>query len=196
MDCIFCKIIKGEIPTMKLYEDEKTLAFLDVNPCSIGHSLIIPKKHYQRFEEMPEEAAKDLFYIVHKLAKIIPEAVEAKDYNVGLNNGKIAGQEVPHVHFHIIPRFEGDKGLPLQGIVRMEIKKEDLPKIAEKIKTHLNCAEPSVKEDIKETKEVSKADEEKESNKTEKSFGREMQEFDMNYQDKAPNYSEVRKEEY
>ncbi len=203
MDCIFCKIVKGEIPTLKVYENSSVLSFLDVNPCSLGHTIIIPKKHYQRIEDIPEEELNELFSVITKLVKIIPGVVGTTDCNIGLNNGKLAGQEVPHVHFHIIPRFEGDKGSSIQGLVRMEVDKQKLPELAEKIKNEIeNNLKGEKTSELKKEAEVEKKEvpennsqEIKEEQPT-KSPEREWQEFDMEQQNTPPDYSEARKEEY
>lgn len=108
MDCIFCKIIKGELRSYKVYEDEKTLAFLDVNPIANGHVLAVPKKHYETMEEIPENDLCDLIKAVKKIGMGIKKALEIEGYNVSLNNGRVAGQIIPHFHFHIIPRQEND----------------------------------------------------------------------------------------
>jgi len=107
-NCIFCKIIKGEIPCYKIYEDENFLSFLDISPVNIGHTLIIPKNHYVDLLELPIEEAQKLIAVIKKIAPAVLTAVEATAFNLNLNNGKIAGQEVNHVHFHLIPRFEND----------------------------------------------------------------------------------------
>ena len=108
-DCIFCKIASGEIPAKKIYEDQKFLAILDVNPRAIGHCLIIPKKHATTLTDLPKEDAGPIFQIVQHLAKTITERLGAKGYNIGSNNGEAAGQAVPHLHLHIIPRYDTDK---------------------------------------------------------------------------------------
>ena len=196
-DCIFCKIVRGEIQTLKVYEDSLNLAFLDINPSSLGHTIIIPKKHYQKLEEMPEEEAKELFSVIFRLTKIILKSVGTTDCNIGINNGKFAGQEVSHLHFHIIPRFEGDKGLPMQGLVRMGVKKEDLPKIAEKIKKEIEDSEVFKESEKSEEQKKEKSEEIKEiKEESTKSSEREWQEFNLEEQDKAPNYSEARREEF
>ena len=119
-NCVFCKIIKGEVPSYKLYEDAKTLAFLDIHPSSIGHTLIIPKRHVQKIEELSENEAKDLFRTLHLLVKPIQTAVKASASTIGINNGPDSGQEIPHLHVHIIPRSKGDGGGIIQGILRIE----------------------------------------------------------------------------
>ncbi len=112
MDCIFCKIINGEIPADKVYENDLVLAFLDINPVNKGHLLIIPKKHFGTLEEVEEKYLCEMIKTAQKIGKILPEAIKADGFNLGLNNGKHAGQVVEHVHLHVMPRFQGD-GLEL-----------------------------------------------------------------------------------
>ena len=116
--CIFCRIARGEVPSHSVYEDESTLAFLDINPSAPGHTLIIPKAHVTRVEDLSEEDAEALFRALHTLVGGVQEAVEAPASSVGINNGPESGQEVPHVHIHIIPRTRGDRGGIMQGLVR------------------------------------------------------------------------------
>ncbi len=108
-DCIFCKIVKGEIPALKIYEDSDFIGFLDVNPRFIGHALIIPKKHIETILDIDNDQMGHMFEIVQKVAKTITEALDAKGFNIGNNNGQIAGQAVPHAHVHIMPRYETDE---------------------------------------------------------------------------------------
>ncbi|KAL1936972.1 hypothetical protein VTO73DRAFT_2824 [Trametes versicolor] len=98
--CIFCKIIKGEIPSFKLIETEKVFSFLDIGPLSKGHALIIPKYHAEKLHEVPDEYFADVL----PAAKKIAIALGAENYNLLQNNGRIAHQEVDHVHFHVIPK--------------------------------------------------------------------------------------------
>ena len=107
-NCIFCKIVKGEIPSYKVYEDESILAFLDIAPINPGHVLVIPKEHYQNIEEITEESLCSAIAVVKKIGLKIKEGIGAAGYNVVVNNDPIAGQLIPHLHFHIIPRKEGD----------------------------------------------------------------------------------------
>jgi histidine triad (HIT) family protein len=104
MDCIFCKIVKGEIPCYKIYEDEYCLAFLDINPLTKGHTLVIPKKHYARIDEMPEEDFLNFCKGLKKVIDLIKENISS-DFNIIVNQGKMAGQEIFHLHVHIIPRY-------------------------------------------------------------------------------------------
>jgi len=107
-DCIFCKIIKGEIPSYKVYEDDDILAFLDLTPVSPGHTLVIPKAHHKDLLELPDDLAGKIITVIKKITPAILQGVGATDFNLGFNNGKIAGQVVEHAHFHIIPRIEND----------------------------------------------------------------------------------------
>ncbi|MBU1131428.1 HIT family protein [Patescibacteria group bacterium] len=124
MDCIFCKIIEGELPSAKVYEDKRILAFLDINPVNKGHVLVIPKEHYNNFLELPPDLLKELIVVVQKLSQPIMEAVGADGFNLVLNNGQAAGQLVHHVHFHIIPRFNNDNLHPWPGKTYQENEKE------------------------------------------------------------------------
>lgn len=105
--CIFCKIIKGEIPSFKLYESEKVFAFLDINPLSRGHSLVIPKVHGEKLHDIPDDSLNEILPVAKKIA----QAVGASDYNILQNNGTIAHQVVSHVHFHMIPKPNETEGL-------------------------------------------------------------------------------------
>jgi len=107
-DCIFCKIINKEIPCSKVFENDKFMAFLDIKPAHKGHTLIIPKKHCKTFLDLPEDDAQEMIKISQDLAKAVLNAAGAEGFNVLMNNNKAAGQEIDHVHLHIIPRREGD----------------------------------------------------------------------------------------
>lgn len=107
-NCIFCKIINREAPSSIVYEDDIVIAFMDIQPVNQGHTLVIPKKHYVTMNDCDEETAKHLISIVKKLNPQIAKASEAKGIFNAVMNGEEAGQEVFHLHFHIIPRFHGD----------------------------------------------------------------------------------------
>ena len=119
-NCIFCKIVKGEIPCYKVFENDFVLAFLDIAPCSDGHTVIIPKKHFEHFENMSPEDCGKLFAGVNKTYKILVRKMNITAANIGLNNHLAAGQVVPHVHVHIIPRKEGDGDGSMHSIVKTE----------------------------------------------------------------------------
>jgi histidine triad (HIT) family protein len=134
-ECVFCRIIGGEIPSHNVYEDENTLAFLDIHPSTPGHTLIIPKAHITMVEDLPEEDAEALFRTLHKIVGGIQEAVEVSASTIGINNGRESGQEVPHIHIHVIPRSRGDRGGIIQGIARGHRPDNDeMIEIAEKIR--------------------------------------------------------------
>lgn len=101
--CIFCKIIKGEIPSAQVYEDEKILAFLDINPVNHGHVLVIPKAHHPRMEETPDAVVADIFVQSKRLMPAIKKATNAEHIAVS-----VVGTEVPHFHIHLIPRRHDD----------------------------------------------------------------------------------------
>ena len=107
-DCIFCKIIKGEIPSATIYEDNDFKVILDRFPSRVGHVLILPKAHYANIFEIDPAVAGKLFTLAVKIAKAMKETMGFTDMNVLQNNGPIAGQSVNHFHLHLIPRYEGD----------------------------------------------------------------------------------------
>ncbi|MDP3741220.1 MAG: HIT family protein [bacterium] len=107
-DCVFCKIVKWETPSQRVYEDEDYLAFLDINPINFGHTLIIPRAHYENVESTPDDVFSDLIRLAKKIGPAMAKAMNANGYNIKINNGRAAGQEVDHVHLHVIPRFTGD----------------------------------------------------------------------------------------
>ncbi len=109
---LFDKIIRGEIPSYKVYEDEQVFAFLDIGPLSRGHTLVVPKESKAHLHELSDEASAALGRVLPRLCRAVMKATGASAYNVLQNNGKASGQVVFHVHFHIIPRFE-DSGLGL-----------------------------------------------------------------------------------
>lgn len=130
-DCVFCKIIEGEIPSHRVYEDENVVAFLDANPVSKGHTLVVPKEHVETIDE-----ASDMEYMWNALVKVsnaVKDAFQPEGLNVTQNNGELAGQEVMHLHFHVTPVYTGDE-------VELNYSREELEngrkvsgKIAEKI---------------------------------------------------------------
>jgi histidine triad (HIT) family protein len=107
-DCVFCKIVKKEIPAEIIYEDENVLAFLDITPINPGHILLIPKEHYENLYEMPDDLLAKMAPIIKKIAIAVKSAVNAEGINIGMNNERPAGQLVFHAHFHIMPRFSTD----------------------------------------------------------------------------------------
>lgn len=107
-NCIFCKIIAGEIPSYTLYEDEQFKVILDVGPAAKGHALILPKDHYANFYELPEETAAEVIKLAKKMMIRMTDKLKCDGFNIVQNNGKAAGQTVDHFHMHLIPRYEND----------------------------------------------------------------------------------------
>ena len=107
MASIFSRIIQGELPCEKIDETDNEICLLDISPFTEGHPLVIPKREVARFEELPETEALSLMHTMQRVSKAVCKAYGGADYNIQLNNGPGAGQEVPHVHFHIIPRPDG-----------------------------------------------------------------------------------------
>lgn len=115
-DCLFCQIVAGEIPSRSVYETETAFAFLDVNPLARGHTLVIPKDHYGTVSDLPEDVAGELFQAVRAVTPAVEAATGADATTVAINNGEDAGQEIPHVHFHVVPRQPGDGGRPIHAM--------------------------------------------------------------------------------
>ena len=101
--CIFCKIARKEAPANTVYEDEKVIAFLSIQPINIGHTLVVPKRHYENIYEIPEEEVTYLYKIVKKMASAVKKAVDAEGIRIVQNNGEAAGQVIFHLHVHVIP---------------------------------------------------------------------------------------------
>jgi len=133
-DCIFCKIAKKEIRSDIIYEDKKTLAFLDNHPASLGHTLVISKAHAETLDKLDEKDLKSLILTVQKISKSVSEFSEG--YNVIQNNKEVAGQLVHHAHFHIVPRNDGD-GIRWNR-PNPNFSEKETSKIIEKIKSNLN----------------------------------------------------------
>ncbi len=129
-DCIFCKIVAGEIPSHKVYEDEAVLAFLDIHPVNPGHTLVIPKAHHSDLLDTPPDLLSKLMQAIVKIAPIITKVVAAAGFNLGVNNGAAAGQIIFHTHFHIMPRFSSDGHKLWRG---KELGREELRRIATNI---------------------------------------------------------------
>ena len=131
MKCIFCEIVKGKKDWHFIYEDENYVAFLDIYPIDTGHSLVMPREHFEKITDMTAEKVGELFSKIPKIAKAVIEATKADAFSVAQNNGRAAKQIVPHVHIHIIPRYESRETI----WTRREIAKENELKIlAERIR--------------------------------------------------------------
>lgn len=138
-ECIFCKIVKGEIPSSKVYEDEHVLAFLDISQVTKGHTLVIPKVHKENLFELTPELAERVFSVIPKIANAIKATYNPVGLNLVNNNGEKAGQSVFHFHAHLIPRYgEGDGFGAVWKSNQSQYTPEDLQKIAEDIKKNLS----------------------------------------------------------
>ena len=133
-NCIFCKIVRGQVPSEQVYEDEHVLGFLDIHPNNPGHTLIVPKIHAKNIFDITENTWCALAPAIHKLAPAIMRAVEAHGMNITMNNEPAAGQIVFHAHIHLIPRFENDGYHLWKG---KDSSAEERKTVAEKIKSLL-----------------------------------------------------------
>lgn len=134
MDCLFCKIIAKEIGSEVVYEDEKVMAFLDINPINPGHVLVVPKNHAEQLTDLQDEDMLAAMVVVKKIMKALLSQPDVDGINVMQNNYSAAGQVVDHVHFHVIPRKEGDGHRHWPGI---SYKEGEAKAVAEKIKSSL-----------------------------------------------------------
>ena len=128
--CIFCRIINGDDPAQLVYEDDHTIAFLDIRPISLGHTLVVTKNHYQNLIELPETEVSPLFNAVKKVAVKVKSGMNADGLNIGLNDGEAARQIIFHLHVHVIPRHLGDE---LQFERRLELLQDELNVISQRI---------------------------------------------------------------
>lgn len=115
-DCVFCKIAEGEIPADIVYEDENVVAFLDANPLTEGHTLVVPREHVERVGDISADLAGPYFEPVPRIVDAVEAAVGADGATLAWNDGSAAGQEVPHAHLHIVPRWRGDGYGPIHGM--------------------------------------------------------------------------------
>ena len=134
MDCIFCKISNGEIPTKILSKTTNSIAFLDAFPLTKGHTLVIPKTHHEKIQDMTPEESSDLFSMVHKIISKVDKL--SGSTLVAVHNGRDAGQEIPHVHVHLVPRSSGDSGGPIHCLFdsTLIVSDSELEDIYQKLK--------------------------------------------------------------
>ncbi len=132
--CIFCKIINGDLPTEKIYEDKDVLAFLTIGPNTKGHTIVVPKKHSKDLTEADDEDLHKVIEAIKMIAPKIVKAMGADGFNLGANNGSVAGQVIFHTHFHIIPRFSDDG---LRHWHSFDYKEGEAKKIGEKIRKEI-----------------------------------------------------------
>ncbi len=130
-NCLFCKIIKGEIPSRKVFESENILAFLDISPIAEGHTVVIPKKHFVNTVDFPDEEMAPFFIDLKKVALKLKDKLGADGFNILQNNFRAAGQLVDHFHYHIVPRKTGDNRFKFPE--KLEVTDEDLDAVLKKI---------------------------------------------------------------
>jgi len=131
-DCLFCKIAAKTIPSQVIYEDDHTFAFLDIMPHAPGHTMVIPKYHAPNVLELPDGEVAPLFLAVKKVAELLSKKLKADGITIGINQGRASGQEVDHLHVHLMPRWHGDGGSAIQSAVK-NVPKESLEEIRKKI---------------------------------------------------------------
>jgi histidine triad (HIT) family protein len=135
-DCIFCRIVAGEIPCTKVFEDDLTLSFMDISPLNKGHLLIVPKEHYATILEVDPELYGYLYGVANRISKAVQESLNPDGINILQLNGKAANQVVPHVHIHMVPRWHRD-GLTVSAWEPVPGKMEEIAKTAEMVKSKL-----------------------------------------------------------
>ncbi len=135
-DCIFCKIVEKQIPATILYEDDEVLAFMDIGPIVKGHALVIPKRHCDPITETPDELLAKLHLVAKRIAAAQMNGLGADGVNIMQNNGAAAGQEVPHIHVHVIPRF-ADDGHHWNWNPKAYDDIDEMNALANQIQTHL-----------------------------------------------------------
>lgn len=140
-DCLFCKIINGEISSNKVYEDDDFYAFFDAYPVTLGHTLVVPKKHYANLFELPDDVTAKYLVTVKKIANAIKKTINADGINIEMNNLPAADQVIFHSHIHIIPRFDNDNIVHMwnneskdgKAVIDPEKLKETISKIQENL---------------------------------------------------------------
>ncbi len=134
-NCIFCKIIGGEIPSNTIYEDEEFKVILDISPATRGHALILPKKHVANLYEIPDETAGNVLKLAKKLAIHMTNVLHCDGFNLLQNNNEVAGQTVFHFHMHLIPRYKGAKNDDILYYTHETFTPEEMSEISESLKT-------------------------------------------------------------
>jgi histidine triad (HIT) family protein len=141
-NCVFCKIIAGEIPAKVIMQNEKAMALLDAFPLAAGHSLVIPKSHYAKVQQMSEQDAMAMFEIVWKLTGAIETGSQVNASTIAIHNGNEAGQEVPHVHAHIVPRKRGDGAGAIHSMfkIKPKLSPQEMDSLRERIASNLSSS--------------------------------------------------------
>lgn len=132
MDCLFCGIASGEIPSLTIYEDNDTRAFLDIHPLTLGHTVVIPKKHADNIIDLGDGSVGSTFLGVKRATEILEKSLGASGFTIGINHGTIGHQEIDHLHIHVIPRSMDDGGGGIHSVVNMP-PKESLEEVYKRI---------------------------------------------------------------
>jgi histidine triad (HIT) family protein len=140
VNCIFCKIVSGKLRARIINENEYAMAFLDAFPLSSGHTLVVPKTHFSKVQDMDKECSCAVFSIACQIAAILEPTVRVNASTIAIHNGRDAGQEVPHVHIHIVPRSVNDGAGPIHSMFnsRPKLNDEEMDKLADKLRKILN----------------------------------------------------------
>lgn len=131
-DCLFCRIANKEVEAAVVYEDDAAIAFLDIHPRSPGHVMVVPKKHSENVIDLPEAEVGPLFVAVKKVTETLQKALQPRGFTIGINHGKVSGQEIDHLHVHVIPRYDRDGGGSIHSVVNNP-PRESLEEIRSKI---------------------------------------------------------------
>jgi histidine triad (HIT) family protein len=139
-NCIFCKIIAGEIPAKIIMQNEKAMVLLDAFPLAPGHTLVIPKSHYTKVQQMSEHDAMAVFEIVWKIAGPVERGSQVNASTIAIHNGSEAGQEVPHVHVHVVPRKKGDGAGPIHSMfkIKPKLSPQEMDSLCDRIASNLS----------------------------------------------------------
>lgn len=148
MECIFCKIVRNEVQSFKIYEDEKVVGVLDIMPASKGQILIIPKEHYENFYEVPDETILKMFSLSKLIGRIFVETFKAKGFHIIVNNGQIAGQTQPHICVFVVPRYGSEQ--VVVGWQKNQADPKELEEIMKKFIEEMSLGK--IKEEKKESK--------------------------------------------
>ena len=135
-DCIFCRILKGEIPAQKVYDDAKCFAILDINPVAWGHVLVLPKEHFETWTDLAPELLAELAKVSQKVAAAVRKATGSEGFNLLMNNHRCSGQAIFHAHFHVIPRKTND-GIKFNWMTKPYPSPADADKAAEAVRAAL-----------------------------------------------------------
>ncbi len=135
MDCLFCKIVSKEIPSSVVYEDDTVIAFRDINPGNLGHTLVVPKAHYEDLNALTDDLLAKVALEVKKIAAAVKAGVAARGINIEMNNGAAAGQIILHAHIHIVPRYDGDGFTHWKG--KRGYNEGEMKEVSEKIKSQI-----------------------------------------------------------